>query len=138
MFTIVVNVDRTLEMGPQSAWRATVQVDGRVIDRSVKGNKQSAPRKVSTMVSEENGKLVKGRLAFPKVVSWTDSSGGRRLMWQRTTDGELAVTLQVAQLRWIGQISITFERGFRVKTKGARDALIAESDVGVASEQGKQ
>jgi hypothetical protein len=69
MFTIVVNVDRTLEMGPQSAWRATVQVDGRVIDRSVKGNKQSPPREVSTMVSEENGKLVKGRLTFARVVS---------------------------------------------------------------------
>jgi hypothetical protein len=90
------------------------------------------------MVSEENGKLVKGRLTFTKLVSWDYPSVGRRLMWQRTTDEELAVTLQVAQLRTIGQISITFERGFRVKTKGARDALIAESDVGVASEQGKQ
>jgi len=56
-------------MGPQSAWRATVQVDGRVIDRSVKGNKLSAPKKVSTMVSEQNGKLVKGRLTFGKLVS---------------------------------------------------------------------
>jgi len=55
-------------MGPQSAWRATVQVDGRVIDRSVKGNERALPKKVSTMVSEENGKLVKGRLTFAKLV----------------------------------------------------------------------
>ena len=67
-FIIVVNVGRSLDMGPQSAWRATVQVDGRVIDRSVKGNKRALPKKVSTMVSEENGKLVKGRLTFAKLV----------------------------------------------------------------------
>jgi hypothetical protein len=59
-------------------------------------------------------------------------------MWQRTAEKETAVTLPVAQLRLIGQVSVTFERVFCVKTKGAHDVLIAESNVGVASEQGKQ
>lgn len=74
-----MNVERTLELGPESAWRATVRVDGRIVDRIVKGNKQSAPMKVSTMVSEENGKVVRGRLTFPKMVRSTNLLGGLRL-----------------------------------------------------------
>ena len=74
-----MNVERTLELGPESAWRATVRVDGRIVDRIVKGNKQSAPMQVSTVVSEENGKLVRGRLTFAKLVRSTRLLAGLRL-----------------------------------------------------------
>lgn len=70
-FTIVIDIERTFGIGINPAWRTTVQVDGRTIARSVRTSPQIGLERVRMMVSEENGKLVEGRLTFTKLVGWS-------------------------------------------------------------------
>jgi hypothetical protein len=60
---------------------------------------------------------------------------------QRTTDDDASVTLHVqgSQLRSVGQISISFERGILGKYTGrVSRPYVVQSDLGIASEQGKK
>jgi hypothetical protein len=68
-FTIVVDIQRTSIIGPSPAWRTTIQVDGRIIARTIKNVAQTRLERVKTMLSEDQGKLVEGRFTFSKLAS---------------------------------------------------------------------
>jgi hypothetical protein len=137
-FTIVIDIERTFGIGPNPAWGSTIHVDGRMIARSVRKLPQIGLERVRRMVSQENGKLVEGRLTFAKLVCRTETRAGLGLTQQRTVGDESAVTVQAGQLHPIGQISVTLERGNYVEGDGPHIIAVVQSDVGVASERGKK
>jgi len=58
---------------------------------------------------------------------------------QPTTDDDTKVTLEGSQLRSVGQISVSFERGIVGKPTGeAYRPEVVQTDVGIASERGKK
>lgn len=137
-FTIVVDMSVALKLNPASDWRIESFVDGRKIRTSVIRRDRTRDYKVSTMISTENGELVKGKLTFARLVSRiTQNCNLRLIVAQQTTDEETAVTLKEKHLRSLGRIVITFERGTRT---GAVDGLpiSAQPDLGVADERMKK
>jgi len=95
---------------PMWDWRIAVSVDGRQIKRSVSRRNDARDVRASTLVSAENGNLVEGKLIFARLISFERGAGVEADV-QPTTDDDAQVTLEGPQLRLVGQISVSFERG---------------------------
>ena len=54
---------------PMWDWRIAMSVDGRQIKKSVSRRNDARDIRASTLVSEENGNLVEGKLIFARLVN---------------------------------------------------------------------
>ena len=68
MFTIVIEVRGAVPHNPMYDWRVIVSVDGRQINKAARSKTNPKDVKVSTMIFEEDGALVEGKLIFAKLV----------------------------------------------------------------------
>ena len=121
---------------PVFDWKARFFVDGREVYEIVTRRGLALPLEVSKLVSKENGRLEQRLLTFATLVRsheiiYTDK--------QRTTDNDDDVTLSAAGISMVGQISVELARGTRGETTGGLAAtIVAQADVGIASECSKK
>jgi hypothetical protein len=138
IFTVIVRVQGAVRHHPAHDWRITVSADGRQIKRSARRRENPKDVRASTLISAENGNLVEGKLIFARLVNRNKETEFEADM-QHTTDNDAEVTLEGMQLRSVGQISVSFERGTVGKSMGKPyRPEVVQSDVGIASERGKK
>jgi hypothetical protein len=68
-FNIIVDTRQAALYHPKHDWRLSVHVDGRLISCCAIVRYRTSVKKISSIASREDGKLVQGRLSFARLVS---------------------------------------------------------------------